>query len=171
MPLFGPPDIQKLKEKRDVKGLKNALDYGLKRKDLEYILNAAFALAEFNFYSPALAVGVKNRDWKTRQKTYGYYAKFVLPGFIPLLVALHDEQEQVRLTAITALLLRAEKRAVKPLVDCLLYDPSKYVRQSAVIALRKLAGSEILEALLKARNDPEPDVRKEVNEALASLGY
>jgi len=171
MPLFGPPDIQKLKEKKDLKGLRNALDYGLKHQDMNYTLEVAFALAEIKAYSPALAIGVINKDWKVRQKTYSYYSQFPVTGFIPLLVALHDEEERVRLTSLMAFLLRGEKRAIKPIGDCLLHDPSVNVRRGAVPALLKLAGDKALEYFFAARNDSDAEVRKAVNEALATLGY
>ncbi len=43
MPIFGPPDISKLKARRDVKGLLAALSY---KKDAEIRRQAAIALAE-----------------------------------------------------------------------------------------------------------------------------
>jgi hypothetical protein len=171
MPLFGPPDVQKLKAKRDIKGLRNAMDYGLKHQDMNYTLEVAFALAEIKAYSPALAIGIINKDWKVRQKTYSFYSQFSVTGFIPLLVALHDKEEMVRLSSMMAFLLRGEKRATKPIADCLIHDPSVNVRRGAVPTLLKLAGADALESFFAARNDSDAEVRKAVNEALATLGF
>lgn len=167
MPLFGPPNITKMKENRDIRGLNNAL----KSKDLEIVREASFALAELNQYTPMLMIGITSKDWKIRRTTYIHYGKFKYVGFIPLIAALHDEHEMVRLAGLLALIYREEKRAVKAVGDCLLNDPSKHVRKGAVSTLFKLGGQDALKYLLQARNDPDEEVRNSVNEVLERLGY
>lgn len=168
MPLFGPPNISELKEKRDIKGLNNAL----KNNDPTIVREASFALAELGIYaSIGLLIGLSSQDWQVRRTAYMSFAKFKHFGYIPLVASLHDPHEMVRLAGILGLLIREDKRAIQSIGDCLLYDSSEHVRNGAVVALLKLGGEQALEYFLAARNDPDPEVKKAVDEALTKLGY
>jgi HEAT repeat protein len=167
MPLFGPPDVEKLKSKRDIRGLNKALQ----NKDPNIVRRAAFALAELDQFAHALMFGINNTDWKIRHQMYMYCAKFIHWGFIPLLASLHDQHEMVRITGLTLLVARKDKRGLQPIANCLLHDPSANVRSVAAQALSSLGGHEALEFLLEARNDSDSSVKKAVNEILENLGY
>jgi HEAT repeat protein len=168
MPLFGPPDISKLKDKRDIKGLNNAL----KDRDPNIVRDAAFALADLGIYaSIGLLVGLSSPEWKIRRIAYLSFAKFKGFGFIPLLASLHDEQEMIRLSGLLGLMLLDDKRAVQPIGDCLLHDASKNVRSSAAAALFKLGGHQALEYLLTARSDLDPEVKSAVENVLAKIEH
>jgi HEAT repeat protein len=168
MPIFGPPDISKLKDKRDIKGLNNAL----KDKDPNIVRDAAFALADLGIYAPiGLLVGLSSPEWKIRRIAYISFAKFKGFGFIPLLASLHDEQEMIRHSGLLGLMLLDDKRAVQPIGDCLLHDESKNVRIGAATVLSKLGGRKALEYLLEARNDLDSEVKSAVDECLAKIEY
>jgi HEAT repeat protein len=168
MPLFGPPNILQLKEKRDIKGLNNAL----KNKDPNIVREASFALADLGVYAAiGLLIGLSNSDWHVRRTAYTSFAIFKHFGYIPLLASLHDPHEMVRLDGLLGFMVHEDKRAIQPIGDCLLHDSSAHVRNGAVAALYKLGGEQALEYFLTARNDPDPDVKKAVDEVLTKLGY
>jgi len=106
MPLFGLPNILQLKEKRDIKGLNNAL----KNKDPNIVREASFALAHLGVYaSIGLLIGLSSSDWLVRRTAYMSFAKFKHFGYIPLLASLHDPNEMIRLAGILGFLLREDK--------------------------------------------------------------
>ncbi len=112
MPLFGPPDIEKLKAKRDVQGLIKALSY---EKD-----------------------SIKDKPRKTREEAASTLGE--IGGALavePLIAALNDGSNFVRWEAAGALGKLGDGRAVIPL-SVLLNDDDKAVREHAVYALRKL---------------------------------
>ena len=163
MPIFSGPDIQKLKEQKNIKGLQKAL----RKKDPKIVLEASLALAEFGvYYSPGLIIGTSDNDWKIRRRTYLTYAGLKESGFIPLIVSLYDPHESVRTATISAFLLRGEKRAYKILGKSLLNDPSDLVRIILVPVLARLGGDNSLKYLLMARNDRNSLVRDKVKEEL-----
>jgi len=161
---FGRPNIQNLKNKGDINGLNKVLN----NKDLNVVLQASLALAELNQYTPALMIGIVNKDWKIRQQTYMAYAKFKNLNFIPLISALHDEHELVRTVGLLGLVMNGEKRGLNSIINCL-NDPSKAVRLAAVSSLKILGGKDIVSYLIEAKNDPDDDVKREITNALDEL--
>ena len=67
MPLFGPPDVEKLKARRDVQGLIKALDY---QKDAGIRKQAAEALGELrdSRVMDALISALGDPDWQVRMR-------------------------------------------------------------------------------------------------------
>lgn len=168
MSIFGPPDISKLIEKKDITGLNKALKY----KDPNIVRDAAFALADLGIYaSMGLLIGLASPDWQIRRTAYTKFAKFKEYGVIPLLASLHDPNEIVRSEGLTMLFQHKDMRAILPFADCMLHDPSKNVREASVYALFFLAGEQALEYFLVARNDPDPVVKLMVDDVLSKLGY
>jgi len=84
--------------------------------------------------------------------------------------ALLDPDQTVRCMAIEALVLTRAGDSAQA-VACLLSDPSDHVRARAARALGALGADEgTPSALLRALDDPSPDVQNEVGLALAQLG-
>ena len=142
MPLFGPPNIEKLKDKRDVNGLINALNHPLINHTCYLNLEAAKALGELG---DALAVE-------------------------PLLVILQrSDFDVMREAAAIALGLIGDAQAVKPLIRAT-KDTYPKVRKAAAQALGKIGDPQAAEALLKALSDAFPEVREQAMQAIRALG-
>ena len=163
MPIFSPPNIQKLKEDKNVKGLQKAL----RNNDKNIVRDAGLALVEFGVYNPAsLIYGVMDPDYEIRRMTYLTFSAMVYYGFIPLVNALHDPHESVRSASISAFLLRREPRAIHVLGECLLSDPSSLVREIVVPVLGQFGGYWSYQYLSKAKNDPSSRVRNRIEDEL-----
>ena len=164
MPIFGPPNIQKLKEEKNVKGLSKAY----RNKDKNIVREAGLALVEFGVYSPAsLIYGVIDPDYKIRKMTYITFSALVNYGFIPLVTSLHDPHESVRSASISAFIFRRDPRVISVLGECLLKDPSTLVREIVVSVLVQKGGYESHKYLSMAKNDPSIRVRDRIEDELS----
>ena len=136
MGLFGPPDIEKLKARRDVKGLIKALGYP---DDYRVRAAAAWALAEIG---DTLAIG-------------------------PLIGALEDGNEFVRLWCIYALGRLKDTRAINPLIEKL-GDKNEEVRLRTISVLGRM-GAPVLVSLISAVGGEKPSARKAAVDALGKI--
>ncbi|MBN1451854.1 MAG: HEAT repeat domain-containing protein [Anaerolineales bacterium] len=147
MGLFGPPNVEKMKMNRDVKGLINALGY---QKDASIPRSAALALAGID--RPEAIAAFKNPqavDW--------------------LIASLNDEKYYNRWSAARGLGRIGDVRAVEPLTAAL-KDEHSDVRTSAAEALGLLGDARAVKPLKTALKDKEPGVRSVAAEALGRLG-
>ena len=87
----------------------------------------------------------------------------------PLMNRLHDRSEQMRLSAANALGDIGDLRAVRPLVDIILRDPTPAVRAQGASALGRLGDPEVLPILVGALGDPEYWMRFRALEAIEVL--
>jgi HEAT repeat protein len=137
MPLFGPPNVEKLKVERDVKGLIKALRYV---KDEKVRLAAAGALGDIGdarALDPLVAV-LQDPDPLVRAVAASALGRIGdARALDPLVAVLQDPDPSVRQAAVHALGKMGDARAVKPLTK-VLKDHSHEVQQSAVEALMKL---------------------------------
>jgi hypothetical protein len=164
MPIFGPPNIQKLKEEKNVKGLYKAL----KNNDKNVVREAGLALVEFGVYNSAsLIYGVVDPDYEIRKTTYITFASLVHYGFIPLVTSLHDPHVSVRSASISAFLFRKDQRSIQVLGECLLSDPSSLVREIVVPVLVQIGGLKSYEYLSMAKKDPNIRVRNRIEDELS----
>ncbi len=190
MPLFGPPNIDTLKTRRDVKGLLGALKY---RSDPTVRRKAAQALAELmeglpvetqEKIIPALLAALDEVDSSVFQAVVGALGAAGQPAILPLIGALRTSQERVREGAARALgrlgmglndpaYLRL---AVDPLIGAL-RDGAFVVRRAAAWALGNIAprldaasrGLPV-ENLVLCLRDPVPEVRQFAAGALGKIG-
>ena len=116
MPLFGPPNIEKLKAKGNIKGLIKALGY---KKDAAIRQAAAQALMEMGFGWSAVEALRKIGDARAVE---------------PLIAALRDGDSDVRYKAARALWGIGDPRAIEPLI-ALLHDANKGIRLNAAETL------------------------------------
>lgn len=190
MPLFGPPNIDALKVRRDIKGLLSALKY---RGDPTVRRRAAQALAEVlegqppetrEKTIPALLVALEEVDSSVFQAVVGALSAVGQPAILPLIGALRAPQERVREGAARALgrlgvnlnepaYLRL---AVDPLIGAL-RDGAFVVRRAAAWALGNIAprldaASRGLptENLILCLRDAVPEVRQFAAGALGKIG-
>jgi HEAT repeat protein len=86
----------------------------------------------------------------------------------PLIQALKDNDEGIRVESVEALEIIGDKRAVGPLIESL-KDKDRRVRQKSVRALGKLGGNQAVEPIAGCLNDTSREVRLEAVEALKEL--
>lgn len=190
MSLFGPPDVDKLKNRRDIKGLTGALKYrgsALVRK------NAALALYELASavpdasYQPCVApliAGMQDADAGAAGACVQALGAIGRPAFLPLLSTLRSHNERAREGAARAMGRMAPnladpgllKLAVDPLV-ALMRDPAVQPRRSAAWALGRFCAylepaqrTLLVEALILGLRDPSSEVRETVAAGLGRSG-
>ena len=148
MPLFGPPNIDKLAAKADVAGLVKALAY---TKDPHVAPAAATALAAIG--APAvgpLAAVVRDPHDRSRWTAAEALGRIADSRAVePLIAALRDQSDAVRKSAATALGTIADARAVEPLIAAL-SDQSDDVRIGAMSALGTIGDPRAVEPLIAA---------------------
>ena len=86
MPLFGPPDISKLKAQLNIKGLSKALSY---KKDPLIRKNAAIALGEIGDPAaiPALEAAIGDEKWIVSDQALIALGKIGTPEAVRLLAS------------------------------------------------------------------------------------
>ena len=149
MPLFGPPNVDKLYAKRDVKKLIKALGY----KDASVRTSAVRALGDLDDVQAieALSAALLDDDKRVRGWSADALGKIGdVRAVEPLLVLLRgkDEDGWVRLRAADALGKIGDGQAVRPLMNAL-NDVDYKVREGAASALVKI-GSPAVEPLCAA---------------------
>lgn len=163
MPLFGPPDIEKLKARRDVQGLIKALSYqkdSNKDTPLRTRSEAARALGDIGDPAaiPALIAALQDCALDVPYAAKGALAKFGKAAVGPLAGALRHENYKVREAAVEAL----EKFGPPMPVDLLitaLQDSHKDVRRATIEALARNRDPRAAEPVAALLKDPEAAVR------------
>ncbi len=137
MPLFGPPNVEKLKEKKDVKGLINALGYG---KDYKVRSAAAQALGEIRDHHAVepLITALKDKNNDVCTDAARALGEIGDPRAEDgLIAAINSISRYTRTAAVEALGRIGDLRAVEPLVTTL-GDVAGNVRDAAAKALGNL---------------------------------
>jgi HEAT repeat protein len=142
MPIFGPPDVEKLKTKRDVNGLIKALNHPLINHTCHLNLEAAKALGQLG---DPLAVQ-------------------------PLIDNLQRSGFDVmREAAAIALGLIGDAQATQALIRAT-KDTSPKVRKAAAQALGKIGSTLATEVLINALQDKFPEVQEQALQAIREIG-
>jgi len=198
MPLFGPPNIEKLKQKGDVGALIKALEH----KHLSVQTDAVLALGEIGAaraVEPLITVlrldsGVTRIGAAFRtldEATAAAFGKIGTPAVEPLITALEDSDERVRAVGVKALVKIGEP-AVEPLVAALDHG-NRHVRAAAKKALTRIggerakhvvqskaaderakreeAGRSKLEPLIEALSQKDPRKRQRAAERISKSQY
>jgi HEAT repeat protein len=173
MGLFGPPNIEKMKAKRDVDGLIKALQYKIKSTDFKETWvrqDAAKALGEIGESSAVLPLiaALNHRDNGVRWEAALGLGKIGDARAVePLIAALKDSG--LCIAAAVALGRIGSAHAVEPLIS-VLGDKDAKVRVAAAEALGKIGDTRAVEPLIAALEDKDFEVRKAVVEALGKIG-
>lgn len=179
--LFGPPDVEKLKEKENIQGLIKALKY---EDSSDIRRDAALALGDLGDpqavepliillkdmdkrwckWAAAEALGKIGDDRaveplidalkvdRVRKQTATALGEIGDPRALePLIAALEDKDFKVRRAAVQALGKIGDPRAVEPLIDVM---EEKITRPSAVEALGKISDERAIKALISALELP-----------------
>ncbi|HEX7171294.1 MAG TPA: HEAT repeat domain-containing protein [Candidatus Limnocylindria bacterium] len=155
MPLFGPPNIEKLKATRDVRGLIKALGHS----DAEIRRGASLALGELadpRAVEPLARALEAEQEPSVRRAVAQALTKVAPPGsgvaregtLHSSIAALTDESEYVRRGAAKALGRLGDARAAQPLMSAL-QDADKDVRLSAAESLRSFMSAEKVDELAR----------------------
>lgn len=111
-------------------------------------IKAAFRKALMKTKLDLLIEFTKDEDARSRATAIAGLAKIRDPkGFAPVLVALFDPVDEVRITAATALGVFGDDRAIEPLLACL-DDPCEQVAVNCIWALGQLPSQKAAESLL-----------------------
>lgn len=170
VPLFGPPNVDKLIAKGDLPGLIDALGYP---NPWRVRRDAAVALGEFgdaDAVEPLIeALGDDNAS--VRLAAAAALGKIADPGALePLIGALASPAVEIRKAAADSLGQLGDPRALDPLIVCL-KDASWSVRRAAAEALGRIGDSGAAEALEIAFQDGDANVRRAAAVSLGALGW
>lgn len=166
--LFGPPNVEKMKARRNVKGLIKATGY---TKDSGQIRQSAIlALIEMGELAvKPLIRALKDKREIVREAAVEALCKIGAPAVESLIAALKDPSVDVRKAAARILGNIGDARAVKPLIDAL-NDADPHVRITVAGALGQLGAESAIRPLLSVLQDENSDVRKAAAKALKSIG-
>ena len=161
--LFGPPNIEMLRQKRDVVGLLKALDH----RDVSIRLSAENALNELGtadvkaIVDAALyASSVDARRW-----AMGALRKLGRAGVEPIITAAQYEDP----FKVAELLGHSGIGAVEVLIAHL-EDEDVGVHWWAAVVLGEMEDADAVEPLIAALRDDDEDVREAAAEALGRIG-
>lgn len=167
MPLFGKPDVRKLEQKRDIKGLIKALKHknkGLRDEATEALVRIGEEAIEplINELRKLLPVGPTVKcSWIA--VVLGRMGEAAID---PLTAAIREEHLGLRVNAAWALGFIGEP-AVQPLIK-MLSDPDGNVRGLAGVALARIGGPAV-EPLTRALTDANYEVRVDAARALGFI--
>jgi HEAT repeat protein len=153
MPLFGPPNVGKLKEKRDINGLLHALE---EKNSWLIPSNAEDALLELVEPGdlPVLLKALGHKHHRVRKVVAECLGKIrQAEALLPLLRAFEtDEDDKVRQAAVEALGQLGDKRAVPKLIAALyeVMTSRGFIPTDLVIALGALGDPQAVDVLCAA---------------------
>lgn len=171
MPLFGPPDIDKLLAKGDVKGLVKALSHEWPQKRHE----AAVALGQLGSAGTVESLasrmeGIAPGAARALRGADSTAARAVASHAIDLLIAaLRDPSDHVQQGAVWALGRLGDARAIPHLIAGL-SDSLWMIRERAAEGLGNLRDPSAVVPLVGALADAESEVRRAAEDALVKLG-
>jgi HEAT repeat protein len=168
MPLFGPPNVEKLQEKGNLAGLIKALGY---QKDGSVREKAAKALGEMGDAQAVepLITALKDSDVDVRRAAVEALGQSGDARAVdPLGAALKDSDTDVRRAAAEALGQSGDAGAVDPL-GAALEDSDVDVRQAAAEALGQSGDARAVDPLIAALKDSAVDVQQTAAGALAQI--
>lgn len=168
MPLFGPPNVEKLKAKGDVKGLIKALRY---EKDYRVRRDAAKALGKIGdarAVEPLIHALKDHRYdvWTSAAWALGGMGKAAVDPLIPLL---KDKDSSARAAAARALGWIRDARVVDLLIQALM-DKDTSVRVHVAGALGQIGDPRAVEPLIRALKDEDGRVQRNAVESLGEIG-
>jgi len=158
--LFGPPNVQELKDSKDIKGLIKAL----REKDKYIRIQAIEALGEISDPTTVepLIQALTDEDDGVRGSVANALGNKKDPRVVePLIEMLEDDNAVTRWYAMESLGNIGDDRAVGPLMHYILDD-------KASIALVKI-GNASVEALIEALKDKNASVRKRAASILGDI--
>ena len=176
MSLFGPPNIEKMKAKRDVQGLIKALLYKKDSTEGEHFRvrrTAAKALGEIGdprAVEPLISM-LKDKSSSVREATAAALEVLGDPRAVePLIATLLDSDGKVRESSAQALGKIGDARVVAPFVSVLKSENSKAIRMIAMEKLGQMRDARAVEPLIAVLKDRESGLCDLAAKALGEIG-
>lgn len=184
--LFGPPNVEKLKAKGDVKGLIRASNYKKEAPVVEYLsskvlmhehekvreaaIEALGKIGDMRAVDP-LGKALKDKSIWVRQAAVKALGQIRTPQTVELLiVALKDnDHNYVRQAAAKVLGEVRDTQAVAPLIE-MLKDRDSSVRDRAVEILGQIGDKRAVEPLIEMLKDKDDRVQIQAVRALGNIG-
>ena len=170
LPLFGPPNVDRLKARGDAPGLIKALEY---QKLWRVRRDAAVALGQIGDAEAVepLVAGLRDDNPSVRLAAAEALGRIGDAGaLVPLIAALKSPAVDIRKAAAESLGQIGDAGSLGPLTAAL-RDASWSVRRAAAEALGKIGDAGAVEALKVAFEDLDSNVRRAAADALAALGW
>jgi HEAT repeat protein len=173
MSLFGPPNVEKMKAKKDVNGLIKALSYTKDATIREAAASALGEIGEPRAVEPLIVV-LNDRDWEKREENRPVRCAAALalgrigdPRAVgPLAEALSDYESAVRGPARDALIEIGDPSAVEPVIAVM----HTLVNLDNAITVLCALGKPAVEPLTTFLDDEETNVRHAVAYVLGEIG-
>jgi HEAT repeat protein len=163
------PDIQKLHDTRDVRGLAKALSHA----DPQIARKAAFALQDLPASAAVIPLiqALSSPDKDIRRMSAAALGATRDPRAIPGIVkAVSDEDLGVRLEAVKVL-ARLRDESSTALFTRLVNDPNLDIRMEAITGLGKTHDPAAIPPLLRTLVDPQYGIRELSAQSLDALGW
>ena len=183
MPLFGPPNVEEMKTKGNVKGLIKALGYN---KDHVIRRDAADALGQIgdSFAVSPLIAALRDDDLEVRCAVANALGAIGDGRAVePLISFLNNQDLNMRCCALKALGRIGDARAVEPLIKSLKEWKHEelvvfaealgqfYLREEAIKALGQIGNDRAAEALVAALKDEKGSTRRTAADELSNIGW
>ncbi len=183
MGFFGPPDVEKMEARKNVKGLIKALGYRKCSLVQEAAARVLGEIGDPRAVEPLISA-LKDKVWVVRGLAAEALGKLGDSRAVePLINALKDEDLDVRGAAAEALGKLGDSRAVEPLISAL-KDKESYVLieygeerrktnvcRAVVHALGKLRDPRAVDPLIKTLKNKDSFLREEAAKALSKLRW
>jgi HEAT repeat protein len=168
MPLFGPPNIQKLYTNHDVKGLINALGY----PEASIRANAAKALASLGEDAlQALRQGLESSSTSIRCGAAIALAHMDIPQAVPVLIeGLENSSHFVRMDCVRGLGRMQNGTAIPILHDHYRRETDPEIRIAVLEALTLLGNSEGAQLLFGLLESSDHNLRMAAAQSFSRLG-
>ena len=171
MGLFGPPNVEKMEAKKDIKGLINALGY---QKDNDVRQAAAAALVRIGATAvEPLSASLKHEYGDVRRAAAKALGEIGDPRAVEPLLAAVKAGTTDSMRDGSSLAVEALAKIGTPAIDIMvaaLRDVEWKVRRAAVLALSEIGDPRAIQPLIATLMDKDDDVRRAVAGALVKAG-
>jgi len=171
MPLFGPPNVQKMQARGDIKGLIQALDHP---KVGSEAIAALVQIGGTRVAEQVIAhlIGIVERGEPEQYEEPGRVTleRIGGPAVDPLVACLKHPHQAIPARAAAMLGRIGDPRALEPLVGILTGRPGTHAAAAAAKALGQIGDPRALAPLVTALNDGLSLTRMEAATALGQIG-
>lgn len=179
MPLFGPPNIDKLKAKRNIKGLIKALGYKNSSKTRAQAAKALGELGDDIAVTPLIQAYENERefdnyDFKVRKQAWRALAKFksdkVIRFMIASITVLNDSEIKIVGQTILKSDSQLQAHACKYSMDLLRQEGTRTSSRLALFRLLEIIGEAAIETLIHVLTSKDFDLIHGAEDALVKIG-
>ena len=171
MPLFGPPNITKMRERGDIKGLIQALNHPqVGEAAVAALVQIGGAQVAEQVIARLIAIVDKGEPDEYAEPGRDVLEKIGAPAVDPLIACLKHPHQGVPARAATMLGRIGDPRAVEPLSAMLKERSGTHSAAAAAGALGKIGDPRAIAPLVAALGDMSSETRAEAAGALGQIG-